>query len=268
LSEEVSKDLLGIAEAAAHAAGRIIVAHGQGELQIQHKGEIDLVTQIDLACEDAIRQLLEERSPGVPVLAEEGGGPWDAPTRWIVDPLDGTTNFVHGYPSYAVSIGLELDGVLEVGCIFDPINGQTYSARRGAGASCDGVPISVSKASTLIESLLITGFPYDRRERAEYYLSFVQAFMQRCQGIRRMGAASMDFVAIAAGRADGYWEIGLSPWDVAAGALLVQEAGGQVTDLEGGPLDLSSRRMLASNSIIHGQMCQVLRELLPFDGSG
>jgi myo-inositol-1(or 4)-monophosphatase len=116
--------------------------------------------------------------------------------------------------------------------------------------------------------LLITGFPYDRRERAEYYLSFVQAFMQRCQGIRRMGAASMDFVAIAAGRADGYWEIGLSPWDVAAGALLVQEAGGQVTDLDGGPLDLSSRRMLASNSIIHAQMCEVLRELLPCDGSG
>ena len=250
------------AVAAAQEAGRIIRAHSGDALRVKHKGTVDLVTQVDLACEEAIRALLQARTPGIPILAEEGGGPWDATTRWIVDPLDGTTNFVHGYPSYAVAVALEVDGQLEASCIYDPIHDRTYSAHRGGGAHCDGAVMSVSKAPTLIESLLITGFPYDRRERADYYLGFLKAFMTRCQGLRRMGAASMDFVALAAGRADGYWEIGLSPWDVAAGALLVQEAGGRVTDLDGGALGLGSRRMLASNGLIHEEMCEVLRELV------
>ena len=257
-----TEDTRSIAVAAAQEAGRIIRAHGGDALTVQHKGAVDLVTQVDLACEEAIRALLQARSPGVAILAEEGGGPWDATTRWIVDPLDGTTNFVHGYPSYAVAVALELDGQLEASCIYDPIHDRTYSAQRGGGAHCDGVPMSVSKAPTLIESLLITGFPYDRRERADYYLSFLKAFMTRCQGLRRMGAASMDFVALASGRADGYWEIGLSPWDVAAGALLVREAGGSITDFDGAALDLGSRRMLASNGLIHEEMCAVLRELV------
>ena len=257
---------LPIAIAAAQKAGAIIQDLGSGVLEVQHKGTIDLVTQVDLACETAIRSLLAEQSPGVPILAEEGGGPWDATTRWIVDPLDGTTNFVHGYPSYAVCVALEVDGTLEAGCIYDPIQDRTYAAHRGGGATCNGAKISVSDTSRLIESLLITGFPYDRRERADFYLRYLRAFMVRTQGIRRMGAASMDFVAIATGVADGYWEIGLSPWDVAAGALLVQEAGGQVTDFDAGPLDLSSRRMLASNGHLHQEMCEVLRELISSEG--
>jgi len=245
--------------AAAKAAGAIILAHDRSTLEIHHKGTVDLVTQVDLACEGAIRAVLQERSPGVPILAEEGGGSTTASTRWIVDPLDGTTNFVHGYPSYAVAVALELDGQLEAGCIYDPVRDQTYTARRGCGAACDGRPISVSKTSSLIESLLITGFPYERRERVDHLLRYLRAFLLRSRGLRRMGAASMDFVAIATGIADGYWEFGLSPWDVAAGALLVAEAGGKVTDFDGAPLDLGSGRMVASNGIVHQEMCEVLR---------
>ncbi len=255
-------DMLQTAIDAAQAAGSIIQDQGGSPLEIRHKGTIDLVTQVDLACEEAIRALLQERCPGVPILAEEGGGPWEAQTRWIVDPLDGTTNFVHGYPSYAVAVALQVDGELEASCIYDPLHDRTYSACRGGGASCNGEAIHVSETPTLIESLLITGFPYDRRERADYYLAYLRAFMIRSQGVRRMGAASMDFVAIATGVADGYWEIGLSPWDVAAGALLVQEAGGSVTDFDGGLLDLGSRRMVASNGFVHQEMGEVLRELI------
>jgi myo-inositol-1(or 4)-monophosphatase len=262
LSKAIGTEALQTAIVAAQAAGAIIRAHGQDELRVQHKGEIDLVTQVDLACEDAVRALLEQRCPGVPILGEEGGGPWEASTRWIVDPLDGTTNFVHGYPSYAVAVALELEGQLEVGCIYDPIHDRTYAARRGGGATCNGSPIQVSRTTALIEGLLITGFPYDRREKADLYLSYLRAFMTRCQGVRRMGAASMDFVAIATGRADGYWELGLSPWDIAAGALLVQEAGGEVTGLDGGSLNLQGRKMLASNGLLHQEMCEVVRDLV------
>lgn len=255
-------DLVGVAEAAARRAGRIIEAASGSLLQVTHKGAIDMVTQVDLAAEDAIRAELAVHTPEIPVLAEEGGGAWDASTRWIVDPLDGTTNFIHGYPSYAVSIALQVDGRLEVGCIYDAVNGIAYTAVRGSGARGDGQRLKVSEAARLDHALLVTGFPYDRQTEIDRYLPFVRAFLMRSQGLRRAGAAAMDFVAVACGRVDGYWEFGLNPWDVAAGILLVQEAGGQVTDMEGGTLDLLRPRILASNGKIHSEMTQTLSELL------
>lgn len=249
-----------VAEAAARAAGAIIRARAPE--RVQHKGAVDLVTEVDLAAEDAIRALLSRETPDIPILAEEGGGAREASTRWIVDPLDGTTNFVHGFPSYAVSIALELDGVLEAGCVFDAVAGQAYVAARGRGARCEGRPIRVSGTATLDEALLATGFAYDRRQRAAWYLSFVKVFLERSQGIRRAGSAAMDLVHVATGRLDGYWEFGLSPWDVAAGALLVTEAGGCATDVARGPLSLHTPRILATNGRIHDEMAALITPLL------
>lgn len=255
-------EYLSVAVRAAKAAGAIIRAAQGGPLQVRHKGVIDLVTQVDEACEAEIRSILEKETPGVAILAEESGGAWGADTRWLVDPLDGTTNFVHGYPSYGVSIGLEIDGVMAIGCIYDPIQDRMFTASRGGGAFCGDQPLRVSNIKTLNASLLLTGFPYDRRDRPDYYLRFVRSFLIQAQGLRRAGAASMDFVAVACGQADGFWEIGLSPWDVAAGTLLVQEAGGVVTGFGDEPMKLEGRRMLASNGFIHEEMNAVLRDLL------
>jgi myo-inositol-1(or 4)-monophosphatase len=253
---------LDVALLASKTAATIIRDSHSGALNIRHKGAIDLVTQVDLAAEKAIRSVLAEHTPDIPVLAEEGGGADDCNTRWIVDPLDGTTNFVHGYPSYAVSIALEVDGILTVGCVFDAVNGLAYTAQRGGGAWCGEQRLAVSETQELGSALLATGFPYDRRENVDRYLRYVREFLIAGQGLRRAGAAAMDFVAVAAGRIDGYWEFGLNPWDVAAGVLLVQEAGGVVSDMTGGPLDLANPRLLCSNGKVHDEMIKILTQLL------
>ena len=227
---------------------------------VRHKGEVDLVTEVDLACEAAIVAILEQDAPGIPILGEEGSsaGAPIPPTCWIVDPLDGTTNFVHGYPAYGVSIALQVDGVLELGCVHDPLRDETFTAQRGRGAACNGQPLGVSGVRDMGRALLISGFPYDRRERAAFYLAFFQAFMERCQGVRRAGAASLDLAWLAAGRADGYWEFGLKPWDIAAGALIIREAGGCVTGMCGEPLELAGARIVASNGHLHRQIDAIL----------
>lgn len=260
-----------IAEEAARAAGRIIAeAAGdglapprlppslEGGSAIRRKGAVDLVTRIDLACEEAIRGVLQRHTPEIPILGEEGGGAVGARTRWIVDPLDGTTNFVHGFPAYAVSIGLQVDGVLEAACIFDPLRQHAYTAERGQGAFCGGRRLRVSETAKLSDALLLTGFAYDRRERAAFYLRFVKLFLEKGRGLRRAGAAALDLAHVACGRADGFWEFGLSPWDVAAGTLLVEEAGGRVTDMALGPLALDAPRLLATNGRIHDEMSALL----------
>jgi myo-inositol-1(or 4)-monophosphatase len=251
-----------VALLASKAAATIIRDSQSGTLNVRHKGVVDLVTQVDLAAERVIRSVLAEHTPNIPVLAEEGGGATDCTTRWIVDPLDGTTNFVHGYPSYAVSIALEVEGELTVACVFDAVNGVAYTAEKGGGAWCGEQRLQVSDTPELVEALLATGFPYDRRENVDRYLRYVRAFLLAGQGLRRAGAAAMDFVAVAAGRIDGYWEFGLNPWDVAAGVLLVQEAGGVVTDMTGGPLDLGNPRLLCSNGKVHDEMIKILTQLL------
>jgi len=254
--------LADVAQGAALKAAEIIRDGAGAGLDVRHKGAIDLVTQIDLAAEEAIRTYLRSHTPEIPILAEEGGGPWDASTRWIVDPLDGTTNFVHGYPSYAVSIGLQVEGRLEVGCVYDAVHGVPYTATRGAGAWSGDRRLSVSTCSTMEHALLVTGFPYDRRTHVDRYLRYVREFLVRTQGLRRAGAAAMDFVALATGRVDGYWEFGLNPWDIAAGILLVEEAGGRVTDMDGGTLNLMSPRLLATNGVLHAEMSEILRGLI------
>lgn len=231
--------------------------------QVREKGQVgNLLTEVDLAAEDAIRAVLEEGSPGVPILAEEGGGAWTEKTRWLVDPLDGTTNFVHGFPFYCSSVALQLDGVLVAGAIYDPIRHECWTAGRGQGAFRDGAPVRVSSTARLTDGLLATGFPYDRREKAAYYTRFVEEFLRVAQGIRRGGSAAMDLVLVASGRLDGYWELGLAPWDVAAGVLLVEEAGGRVSSPMLDALDLDHPQILASNGLIHEQMAVVLRKLL------
>jgi len=249
-----------LAERAARAAGEII--RERSAQRIDHKGAVDLVTEVDLACEETIRSILEEGAPGVPILGEEGGGAVGHGTRWIVDPLDGTTNFVHGFPAYCVCIALQQDDELRIGVTYDPIRDHLYGAELGGGTTLNGEPIRVSSRDDLGRCLLASGFAYDRRERAAEYLRYVQAFLERGQGFRRAGSAGTDLAWLAAGRLDGYWEFGLHPWDVASGTLLVREAGGVVTDMTGGELDLDRPRILASNGRIHDQMVEVLVRLL------
>jgi len=254
-----------VAEEAARAAGAIIRA-GRRPLErgaVEHKGAVDLVTEVDLAAESVIREVLARHTPSIPVYAEEGGGPAQARTRWIVDPLDGTTNFVHDFPPYCTCIALEVDGVLEVGVVYEPIAEELYRASRGGGAWCNDQRLRVSRCDDLGQALVASGFSYDRRERPDFYLKYVRAFLTRVQGLRRAGAAGIDLARLASGRLDGFWEFGLNPWDVAAGALLIQEAGGAITDMTGAPLDLTAPRVLATNgTALHAEMASVIGPLL------
>ncbi len=250
--------MLGLAVEAARAAG--VLLRDRSGLRVRHKGAVDLVTQVDLACEEAIREVLQRS--GIEILGEEGGGS-RGQTRWIVDPLDGTTNFVHGFPSYCCSIALQVEGDLKIGVIYDPVHDRMFTAQSGLGARCNGERLQVSDRCELGESLVASGFAYDRRERAADYLRFVKVFLEQAQGFRRAGAAAMDLAMVATGQLDGFWEFGLNAWDVAAGVLLVQEAGGQVSDMDGAPLALDSPRLLATNGRIHGAMRQLIGPLLP-----
>lgn len=245
---------LDVALEAARAAARLL---DQRPRRIEHKGAVDLVTEVDLACERAVREVLAAHTPQIDVLGEEEGGS-DAPTRWVVDPLDGTTNFVHGFPAYAVSVALEVDGDPVVGVVIDAARGVEYAAAKGKGATADGAVMRVSDVRSLDQALLATGFPYDRRERADFYLAFVKRALEQGQGVRRAGAAALDLALLADGRLDAYWEGLLSPWDVAAGRLLVTEAGGRVTDWSGSPLDRNQPAPLASNGWLHDQMMAML----------
>ncbi len=247
-----------VAVQAALAAGQLLQRPGR-PTDVRHKGAVDLVTEVDLACERAIRAVLAQHTPDIPVLGEEGGGAAEATTRWVVDPIDGTTNFVHGFPYFAVSIALEVDGRSMVGVVHDPTRHCTYRATRGGGAWVDDTRLRVSETDRLDEALVATGFGYDRRERAEFYLSRVRRVLQRSQGIRRAGAASLDLAHVAAGGLDAYWEFGLARWDVAAGALLVHEAGGRYTAIPG--FELGDRpNPLATNARLHEALAEVLAD--------
>lgn len=226
--------------------------------QVDHKGTIDLVTELDLAAERAVREVLTRHMPDIPVLGEEGGGAWEAPTRWVVDPLDGTTNFVHDFPAYAVSIALEVDGEPHTGVIIDVPRGREYAGQQGRGAFCNGARLRVSPRQPLGAALVGTGFPYDRRERADEYLAVFKAVMVRAQGVRRVGAAALDMAMVATGQLDAFWEFGLGWWDVAAGIVLIREAGGQVSDHGGGALDKRRVDIIASNGLLHDSMIEVL----------
>jgi myo-inositol-1(or 4)-monophosphatase len=243
-------------------AGKLLMAKLRSGFKIAHKGETDLVTEADLAAEKLIVSRLRDAFPGHAILAEENHSEAKRGSRtWIIDPLDGTTNYAHGYPAFAVSIGLEIDGELHWGIVYDPNREECFTARRGQGAFCNGARLRVSQAPRVGSSLLVTGFPYDIRTNPDNNLDYFAGFMLRSQAVRRIGSAALDFSYIAAGRFDGFWEIDLRPWDMAAGVLIAQEAGGVVTDFSGAPLSIYQPRCVASNGLIHEEMLRILDEV-------
>lgn len=255
-------DWLPIIVAIAQEAGALLRQGWGAVTQITYKGEVNLVTEYDLRAEEIIVRALRQRFPQIAIYAEEQGGGdptgWEQPT-WLIDPLDGTTNFAHGFPAFAVSIALVAEGEPVLGVIYDPLLDETFAARRGGGATLNDRPIHVSAVPVLDKALLATGFAYDRRTRPDNNVGHFAHFLRRCQGMRRAGAAALDLAYVACGRLDGFWELRLHPWDVAAGILLVQEAGGRVTDLEGGPRYHSGEQIVASNGLIHEEMLAVFR---------
>jgi myo-inositol-1(or 4)-monophosphatase len=217
----------------------------------------DVVTQADKEAEAAIRELIEQRHPGHVVLGEEEGQQGEGEYRWIVDPLDGTVNYAHGFPFYCVSIGLEVRGEVVVGVVLDTARGELFTATKGGGAFHNGRPIRVSHSPKLLGSLIATGFPYDVAHDREN-LTYLERVLFKGITVRRPGAAALDLAYVACGRLDGFWEVKLNPWDVAAGRLLVEEAGGKVTGLHGEPYRLGNRYLVASNARIHQELLDTI----------
>jgi len=250
---------------AAHAAGRVHLKR-LAHTSIRRKSNpIDLLTEADSESEAAVIDVLQRAFPGHAILAEEGSGNLASSSdhRWIVDPLDGTTNFAHSFPQFCVSIAYQCRGRTCAGVIFDAVRKELFVARRAAGAFLNHKPISVTPVSTLDMALLATGFPYDRRERRRFYLTFWEAFMLRTHGVRRTGSAALDLAWVACGRVDGFWEFGLKPWDVAAGSLLVEEAGGHVSNMDGSTLDIGAGQIIASNGRLHQQIIETIAAVRP-----
>ncbi len=251
---------LEVAKAAAREAGRLLGENYGKRGEIMYKGTVDLVTRFDRESQDLIFRRLSDAFPDHGFLAEEGlsrGGASDF--RWIFDPLDGTTNFAHTFPVFCVSIALERAGSTLLGVVYDPTRDELFEALRGKGARLNGRPVKVSGVTELGKSLLATGFPYDVRTSGVNNVREFGDFVLRAQAIRRCGSAALDLCYVACGRFDGFWELKLKPWDVAAGAIIVAEAGGTISDFEGGPFDPFGGRALASNGLIHEEMMDVLR---------
>jgi myo-inositol-1(or 4)-monophosphatase len=248
---------LEVAIEAAREGGRILIEEAARPVHISYKGDVDLVTQADKRSEEAVVKHLRREFPSHAIVAEEGGGTEnDSRFRWHVDPLDGTTNFAHHFPQFAVSIGLEEAGELVAGVVLNPSNNELFSAARGEGAHLNGKPIHVSQADLLAVSLLGTGFPTHKRMQNPN-IHFYWQFTLASHGVRRVGAAALDLCMVACGRLDAFWEFGLKSWDTAAGALLVREAGGKVTDFSGKHFTPGDYVCLASNGIIHDEMCRM-----------
>ena len=257
-------DFLSAAQNAAHQAGALLKDNWLKAKTIEVKTDIvDLVTNVDKASDALITQLLRTQFPTHQIIAEESaisGQPSDY--RWYIDPIDGTTNFAHSFPHFAVSIALTHQTQGIVGVVYDPLRDELFCAARGDGATLNGHPIRVSPTPQLDQSLVLTGFPYDRRKRSEYYLRFYQAFMLRTQGVRRCGSAALDLCYVASGRADAFWEWRLHPWDTAAGSLIVEEAGGKMSDFSGQLFDIADEQTLASNGQVHAEMVEVLQGVM------
>ena len=230
------------------------------------KGRADLLTEADLASQEVVIRTISRAFPGDQILAEENNVKVPTGGRlWIIDPVDGTTNYAHGFPAAAVSIGFSEKGVIRAGGVFDPFRKELFAARLGGGAFLNGRRLAVSKTAALAQSLLVTGFPYDRYKRAAFYCGFFSEFMRLSHDVRRMGSASLDMCWLAAGRTDGYWEFGLKPWDVAAGKLIVEEAGGKVTDFSGAPwkaVESMGSQTLAANGRVHPEMLKIIKRRL------
>jgi myo-inositol-1(or 4)-monophosphatase len=279
------------ARAAARAGGRTLMAYFGGELEIRKKGRIDLVTEADLAAEEVVLNELRRHFPGCAVLAEESavaapdgawrlapkdhagaGNPWsagpaeppavdaaDQPVLWVVDPLDGTSNFAHGYPVFCVSVGLLHRGEPVVGVVYDPTREELFEAVRGGGATLNGRPLHTSDCPVLGEAMVVTGFPYDIQTVRDNTVDLFSRFLHGAQAVRRDGSAALDLCYVAAGRFDGFWERRLKPWDTAAAAVIVREAGGLVTRFDGSPFSVFVPEILAAGPRLHPVMVSVLQ---------
>ena len=250
----------------AREAGSLLMEHFYQHVKIEYKGDADLVTIADRKSEALIRERIREHWPSHDVLGEEQGlRDTGSEYRWYVDPLDGTTNFAHGFPVFCVSMALQYRDAMIAGLCFDPTRNEMFTAERGKGAQLNGDRIHVSKISRLAESLVGTGFPSHKRHKNPN-IHFYHQITLRTHGVRRAGSAALDLCCVACGRFDGFWEFNLNPWDTAAGVLIVEEAGGRVTDFNGGPFQLNSRETLASNGLIHGALMHEFEEI--FAGRG
>ncbi len=251
-----------MAEDAARLAGRLLRERIGSVREVRHKGIIDIVTDVDEASERLLRETILAAFPTHSILGEEGGSVQgrDARYRWIVDPLDGTTNYAHGFPFFCVSIGFEVDGEVAVGAVYDPSLDEMFVAQRGVGATLNGAPMHVSDTGVLGRSLLATGFPYDRALFPRALKGF-EIMSLRSMAVRRAGSAALDLCYVACGRFEAYWEWVVRPWDVAAGSLLVAEAGGQISGLDGRPFRVEGGEVLASNGAVHQAMLESLRDI-------
>jgi len=254
-------EMMDFAQNLARQAGRLLAEKLTRHNEIYYKGAIDLVTEADKMSEELILAEISRRYPDHGILSEESAQKNEqAPLRWIIDPLDGTTNYAHGFPFFCVSIALEKEGVVELGVIYDPTRNDLFFAELGGGAYLNGRKLQVSSVNDLSHGLLATGFPYDIRVSQENNLNYFNVMAKKAQAIRRAGAAALDLACLAAGRFDGFWELKLKPWDTAAGCLLVTEAGGIISDMAGEPWNLSSPGLVASNGLIQGQMMEVFKK--------
>ncbi len=248
---------------AARCGGRILQEEAQKEISVHYKTVVNLVTDADRRAEQAIIEIIRTTYPDHHILAEERGlaAPGPSPYKWLIDPLDGTTNFAHGFPAYCVSVGLEYQGRCILGVILDPTRQELFTAEAGHGAFVNDQPISVSRTQDLNAALLVTGFAYDIRENPKNNLDEFARFSLRTQGVRRIGSAALDLCYVASGRFDGYWELQLYPWDCAAGVVILEEAGGMVTDLTGQPFSIYGQGIVASNGVVHRHMLDVLQQV-------
>ncbi len=255
----MSDQLVAVATQAALRAGEIQKQRYGQRIEIRHKGVIDLVTEVDRACEDVILETLRSRFPEHDIVTEETqlerrGSRY----VWFVDPLDGTTNYAHGYPCFCVSVAATCDGEVVAGAVYEPLRDELFTAERGAGAHLNGRRLRVSESSELLQSLLVTGFPYDLRDDLVGKLKLFNRFMGVARAIRRDGAAALDLANLAAGRIDAFWEERLQPWDMLAAKLMIEEAGGRLTRYDGSPTGLRADEVLASNGALHAAMMAVI----------
>lgn len=240
-------------------AGALQIAKFGTRLRIEKKGAIDLVTEVDLEVERMFRALVAERFPDHDVLAEEMDvASRGARHRWVFDPLDGTTNFAHGVPIFCASLALEIDGKATVAAIFDPNRRELFTAEAGVGSWLNGQPLKVSSTGTVLESMLVTGFPYNVHEQADEFVKVFAEVLRNARAIRRLGSAAIDISWVAAGRMDGFWEASLKPWDTRAAALILEEAGGTVTGMDGAPWNPDGGHILATNGLIHDEVLRII----------
>jgi myo-inositol-1(or 4)-monophosphatase len=257
----VSWQFLAVATEAVLRAGRLQRERYGSGVAVEHKGALDLVTDVDRACELAILESIRSRFPAHDIVTEETDLARSGSRYvWFIDPLDGTTNFAHSYPFFCASVALAVDGEIAAGAVFDPLRDELFTAERGAGAHLNGRPLRVSSAASLIESLVITGFPYDLHEKLEERLRPFNRVMGKARAVRRDGSAALDLCYVASARADAFWEVILKPWDMHAGRLIIAEAGGRATRLDGTPLGLGPDGIIASNGLVHDALAEVLRE--------